>query len=109
MDDEGYLYYHGRYDDLYKKNGFRISSIEVEKAATSISGVDMAALVPYTKHYGDVLFISGRNSESEVKEQLKRQLETHKIPNHVIKIGKFPLNENGKVDKKRLEAMYDHE
>ncbi|BFO16841.1 hypothetical protein SHKM778_32290 [Streptomyces sp. KM77-8] len=46
LDAEGYLYFEGRRDDMFKRRGIRMSTLEIEAAALDVPGVRAAAAVP---------------------------------------------------------------
>lgn len=43
LDADGYLYFEGRRDDMFKRKGLRMSTLEIEGAAMDIPGVRAAA------------------------------------------------------------------
>ncbi|MEZ5840845.1 MAG: AMP-binding protein [Hyphomicrobiales bacterium] len=45
MDADGYLYFHGRGDDIYKQRGYRVSATEIEAAALDVQGIEVAAVL----------------------------------------------------------------
>ncbi|MBK6015417.1 class I adenylate-forming enzyme family protein [Streptomyces sp. MBT53] len=101
MDEDGYLYFHGREDDIYKSRGFRVSALEVEAAALDVPGVEGAALVvPGADR--PVLYTVGAPDPSEVMAGLRERLDDHKLPVRVQTVPRLPLTSNGKVDKKTL-------
>ncbi len=104
MDEDGYIYFHGRADDIFKHNGFRVSSLEIEKAANDIPLVTGSAIV-IPRTYGDplVLFITGtERDEAKITEELAKRIEPFKMPDRIIFIDTFPLTANGKTDKEKL-------
>ena len=57
MDSDGYIYFYGRNDDLYKNQGFRVSAFEVEIATCEIAGVKEAALIVPDKYDSSILYV----------------------------------------------------
>ena len=104
-DEEGYLYFSGRRDDVYKSRGFRVSAVEVEVAALDIPGVAEAALVPPLDGRGPRLFVSGGVGRAEVVAGLHERLEPHKVPDEVAVLDAMPLTSNGKIDKRTLGGL----
>lgn len=43
LDGDGYLYFEGRRDDMFKRKGIRMSTVEIEAAALDVPGVRAAA------------------------------------------------------------------
>jgi amino acid adenylation domain-containing protein len=105
LDDDGYLYFAGRRDDLYKSRGFRVSCTEVEAAACRLPGVDAAAVVPPGPGRPEpTLFVVGKLEGQELLEELRAELEPYKVPPRCVRLEELPLTGNGKVDRKALAA-----
>lgn len=105
LDEDGFLYFHGRLDDVFKKRGFRVSALEVEAAAMRLAGVREAALVVTAANGGDsdaVLAFAGNAAPEAVRDGLRDLLEDHKQPDRVVACASLPRNTNGKVDKRVL-------
>jgi len=106
LDDDGYLYFVGRRDDLYKERGFRVSATEVEAAANRIPGVEAAALLPPGREREEALLVAvTRLAPHEVLELLRTQLEEFKVPRRCLVVAAIPLTGNGKVDRACLARM----
>ncbi|PFX72059.1 AMP-dependent synthetase [Bacillus cereus] len=104
IDIEGYLYFEGRKDDLYKQKGFRISAVEIEEVVESLIGIEKAVLLPPDNDVEkSFLFVVGDVEISAIKEYIRENLEAYKMPTHIIKIKKMPINSNGKIDKLKLK------
>jgi amino acid adenylation domain-containing protein len=104
MDSDGYLYFHGRSDDIYKQGGYRVSAQEVEAAACDIPGVRQAALLPPEDDSGAMLFVVGDLSVDEIFDGVKLRLEDYKLPAQIVVVDDLPLTSNGKMDKKQLKS-----
>ena len=109
MDEEGYLYFEGRADDIYKQGGYRMSAVEIEEAACTIDGVQQAALIAPDRETGAILFITGNVSRETVFDELRSKIEDYKLPPQIAVLEEFPLTPNGKTDKQRLKALYCRE
>ncbi len=107
LDEDGYLYFVGREDDIYKERGYRVSSIEVEMAALSIPKVELAALLKPTEDHGSLLIVSGTISPTDVLKALSSRLVDYKVPSECKVLDVLPLNANGKLDKKALKKMFN--
>jgi acyl-CoA synthetase (AMP-forming)/AMP-acid ligase II len=106
LDEDGFLYFSGRRDDIYKSHGFRVSAIEVEAAAIRIPGVRAAAvLAPNAQRPEPVLFAVTDLTRSELHQLLMEQIEHYKVPRHCRVLDALPLNPNGKVDKTALAEL----
>jgi len=110
VDPDGYLYFLGRRDDVYKQQGFRVSAVEVEAAARRVPGVETAAVLPPDADRAEaVLFVTGDADPQRVQRQLRDELEDFKIPQRCLARPELPVNANGKTDKKVLLAMLQEE
>jgi acyl-CoA synthetase (AMP-forming)/AMP-acid ligase II len=106
LDEDGYLHFLGRRDDIYKQCGFRVSSIEVEAAARRVDGVAAAAVLPPTAQCPvAALVVTGPVEADKVVRALSDELESFKVPGECVVVPELPSNANGKVDKKALAAM----
>lgn len=108
QDDEGYLYFSGRRDDLYKERGFRLSATEVEAAATRVDGVTSAAVLPPEGKRTALLAVVADITADDVREHMRDHIEPFKIPRRCVRLDALPTNGNGKVDRKKLAALIEH-
>ncbi|GAB3887355.1 class I adenylate-forming enzyme family protein [Kibdelosporangium lantanae] len=107
LDADGYLYFLGRDDDVYKQHGFRVSTVEVEAAALGIPRVEMAAALPGRDGRDARLAVCGAITVPELTAALRTRLEPHKVPPECRVVERLPLGVNGKVDKRALAAEWD--
>jgi acyl-CoA synthetase (AMP-forming)/AMP-acid ligase II len=107
LDAEGRIYFLGREDDVYKQNGFRVSTIEVEAAALDIPGVHLAAVLPPADGRAARLFVTGPISAGTLIAELGARLEPAKLPGEFHVIDAIPLTVAGKVDKRALHGARD--
>ncbi|MEU9375352.1 class I adenylate-forming enzyme family protein [Streptomyces sp. NPDC048255] len=105
MDEDGYIYFLGRDDDVYKRKGFRVSTMEIEQAALDISGVDQAAALSPVGDGPAHLFVSGEVNVPEILAGLRDRLEPHKIPEVCEVLETLPLTPHGKIDKAALGSL----
>ncbi len=100
----------GRIDSQVKIRGVRIELGEVESALTTHPAVAQAVVTVAAGPAGDrelTGYLSlrpkaGAVSDEDLRAHLARTLPSAMIPAHLITVGEFPLNNNGKVDKKAL-------
>lgn len=111
MDEEGYLYFLGRKDDMIKSKGERISPKEIENILCSIDGVAEAAVIGVPddvlgqaiKAY--IVKLNGQYIDSNTILQFcSENMETFMVPKYVEFLNELPKSPNGKVDKKILKA-----
>ncbi len=109
---EGNYYYCGRTDYQLKVDGYRIEAGEIEHHARSLAGVRNVALVGQADANGRVklhLFLEASDIVHETlrmtcRTHLAGKLPTYMLPHQIHVIDSFPLNQNGKVDRKMLIA-----
>ena len=113
MDEEGYLYFVGREDDMIKTSGFRVSPTEVEEEAYASGLVrDAVALgVPHERlGQGVVLVVTpgdGCAADSDrLMDALKRRLPRFMLPLRIEWREAMPRNPNGKYDRASLRGDF---
>lgn len=104
---DGTIEYLGRKDDQVKIRGFRIELGEIEYALCSHPSVHECVVVSVQgindEKYLTAYFVGDLTVEVEdIKLYLKEKLPAYMLPSFMIRLGKLPLNKNGKVDKKLL-------
>ncbi len=110
MDEEGFLYFVGRKDDMIKTKGERVSPKEVENALHSLEGVAEAAVIPLPDEIlGQAIkaFIVPKQGytlgEKELMIHCKKNLEDFAIPKYFEFRESLPKNASGKIDKLTLK------
>jgi len=98
----------GRADDQLKISGQRIEPGEIEKILETYRGINKAVVV-VRKLRGDLRLCGYYTSTSEkdissdmLRHYLKKKLPIYMIPNYFMRIEKFPLTSNGKIERKLL-------
>jgi amino acid adenylation domain-containing protein len=106
IDDDDDFMYSGRKDYQIKIHGYRIELSEIEHFARELSGctqvaaiakrnsVDILAIHLFLENYADDLL--------KFKNLLKTKLPFYMMPEAIQNLAKFPLNVNGKIDRKSL-------
>jgi acyl-CoA ligase (AMP-forming) (exosortase A-associated) len=110
MDEEGFLYFIGRRDEMIKTSGYRVSPTEVEEViyATELVGEAAAVGIPHpVLGQAIVLIVTPRPGASLDTEALmaacKLQLPGFMLPSRIdLREGSLPRNPNGKIDRKSL-------
>jgi acyl-CoA synthetase (AMP-forming)/AMP-acid ligase II len=105
LDDDGYLYFVGRRDSIFKRNGTRTSASEIEIAALDVPGVERAVVLPPNQHRDAVLVVVGTRPPQEVLRELQSRLEPAKVLHTCHRLDTLPLTANGKVDRERVAAL----
>ncbi len=101
-DEHGNLIFLGRKDSQVKIRGFRIELFEIEHALGQHPLVDNAIVIEDDgKLYAHLLTGSPTSAEA-IRTYLADILPPHMIPHHVFLWQDFPLNNHGKIDRKKL-------
>ncbi|MFG2723422.1 AMP-binding protein [Streptomyces sp. NPDC048416] len=107
LDEDGYLYFQGRRDDMFKRKGIRMSTVEIEAAAMDIPGVRQAAVLPPSDRHDLALFVESELAPHVILRELARRLEQQKVPAICRVLSAFPLTLHGKNEKKQLAQLLD--
>ncbi|MGH3019766.1 MAG: class I adenylate-forming enzyme family protein, partial [Gaiellaceae bacterium] len=109
VDDEGFLYFVGRTDDIIKTRGEKVSPIEVENALFDIEGVKEAAVAGVPDDVlGEairafvVLDDGAELDEQAVIASCRTRLESFMVPREVVFLDALPTTATGKVRRKSL-------
>jgi benzoate-CoA ligase len=114
-DSDGYYWYEGRSDDVFKVKGLWVSPIEVEDVLLAHPEVLEAAVIPGVDRDGMTIVVayvvskSGEASQSfieRVKAHASEQLPNYKCPAEIRLIDQLPRTATGKIQRFRLREMY---
>ena len=101
-DENGNLYYSGRKDFQIKHMGHRIELGEIEQAIGNLDGIDRVNVIFDKDGNNIVAFYKGTTDKREIKKSLRKTLPVFMIPNKFAMVEEFPINKNGKTDRKKL-------
>ena len=107
MDNNGFYFFMGRADDMYKVGGEQVYPQEIESAMENVQGVQQACVVMLedeVKGFKPYAFVSGLANIDIIKAALLNTLPRFKIPREIWRIDSMPLHGVGKIDKKLLTA-----
>ncbi|MGH8315104.1 MAG: AMP-binding enzyme, partial [Steroidobacterales bacterium] len=115
-DEDGFLYFVGRRDEMIKTSGYRVSPTEVEEVlyATGLVTDAVAVGVPDTALGQAIVVVAaaapGGTPDSErLIGECKRLLPLYMVPSAVVWRDTLPRNPNGKFDRPRLATeMREH-
>jgi amino acid adenylation domain-containing protein len=104
------LVYLGRLDNQVKILGHRVELGEVEAAVREASGIPAVVAVGWPPSdsgaAGIEVFVEADQVDAQaLLGQLKSKLPAYMVPSGIHPIKRFPLNPNGKYDRKALTAM----
>jgi acyl-CoA ligase (AMP-forming) (exosortase A-associated) len=109
MDDDGFLYFVGRADEMIKTSGYRVSPTEIEEVVYETGLVrDAVALGVEDRRVGQQIALvvspsNGRRLEPEtLLAELRKQLPMYMVPKQVIVQPELPRSPNGKFDRNSL-------
>src|SRR6266550_2013460 len=107
------LVYLGRLDNQIKVLGHRIELGEVEAAVRQISGLEGVVALgwPTTESGADGIEVFLETDTFDTKalvNQLKGKLPVYMLPRNVLLLRRFPLNANGKYDRKALQLILEN-
>jgi acetyl-CoA synthetase len=119
LDQDGYLWYQGRADDMFKAAGYRIGPAEIENCLVKHPAVANAAVVPkpdiergnLVKAY--VVLTAGLPRSAEDDERLIVELQNHvrgklahyEYPKEIEFIAELPMTTTGKVQRRVLRLI----
>jgi acyl-CoA synthetase (AMP-forming)/AMP-acid ligase II len=106
LDDDGFMFYHGRSDDMFKVSGATVYPSEVEQALRTIDGVENAFVTEVSGAVGAVV-ISGATVD-DLGAAARKRLSAFKVPTVWLLVDSdddIPRGTTGKVDARKLHAM----
>ncbi len=111
FDEDGDIMYVGRIDFQAKIQGFRVELSEIEHYATEFFGIEPLSLcVAFTNKMGNTeigLAIQGTEFDTApVIDYIKEKLPLYEVPTKIMFFNPFPLNINGKLDRKKIAEEF---
>ncbi|PIR92825.1 acetate--CoA ligase [Candidatus Falkowbacteria bacterium CG10_big_fil_rev_8_21_14_0_10_43_10] len=114
MDEDGYIWFLGRKDDIIKTSGERVGPAEVESALIEHPAViDAGVIGKPDKLRGEIIkafvvldqkFNPSDKLIEELQQYVKKHLAGHAYPREVEFINKIPKNKSGKIVRRILKA-----
>lgn len=104
---DGNLEFMGRNDFQIKLRGYRIETGEIEYQLKQYSGINDALVVVHGDNENDralvAYYVTNEDITSEkLMTYLRAQLPEYMVPKIYVSLLEFPLNDNGKIDRKML-------
>jgi acyl-CoA synthetase (AMP-forming)/AMP-acid ligase II len=106
LDDDGFMFYHGRSDDMFKVSGATVYPSEVEDALRTIDGVGGAFVTDVDGAVGAVVI--SRLAVEELRGAARERLSAFKVPAVWLTVDSddtVPRKATGKVDFPALRKM----
>ena len=113
-DQEGFIYFVGRRDEMIKTSGYRVSPTEVEEAIYAMNLVgEVAAFGISHAQLGQAIVVvaaeplSAGVTADMIRSECQKRLPTYMVPQHIeISSSALPRNPNGKIDRKTLATEH---
>ena len=109
IDQDGYVHFHGRADDVIKSFGYRLSPVEIESAIESHPSVAEAAVVGLAIDDQKTLVTAcivpttpNSLSTTDLEAHATRNLAEYKRPHQYHFVEALPRTRNGKVQRKTI-------
>ncbi|MBT8371932.1 MAG: AMP-binding protein, partial [Deltaproteobacteria bacterium] len=114
-DGDGYLWFHGRTDDVITSAGYRIGPAEIEDCLMKHPAVSMVAVVgspddvrteivkAFVVPKAEVL--PGPEVAEDIKAFVKVRLAAHEYPREVEFVSELPMTATGKIMRKELKKI----
>ena len=117
---DGNLLYVNRADWLMKIHGQRVEPGEIESAMRETPGVIDAVAKAFEQEDGSMLLCGFYTSsvpldKEEIRASMSRKLPHYMVPSVLVRLERFPVNTNGKIDRKAIpcpdltEQLQDYE
>ncbi len=114
LDARGFLFFHGRCDDMFKVSGATVYPGEVERALRTLAGVRAAFVTnvpgPVDNRVAAAVVCDGPATVEELRAAAKAVLSAFKVPTVWMVLDDedcVPRGGSGKVDTARLRALFD--
>jgi acyl-CoA synthetase (AMP-forming)/AMP-acid ligase II len=111
LDEDGFLFYHGRSDDMFKVSGATVYPSEVERALRTIDGVDYAVVTNVAGGSGErvgAAVVCRTLTAEQLRARARSVLSAFKVPTVWLLLDSdddVPRGGTGKVDVRRLREM----
>ena len=112
MDDDGYLWYQGRADDMFKVASYRVGPSEIENCIVKHPAVANAAVIPVPDETrGNVVkafvvlaagHIPSPALADDIQQHVRKFLAPYEYPKEIEFIDELPMTTTGKLQRKVL-------
>lgn len=110
MDEDGYLYFVGRSDEIIKSRGEKVAPKEVENALMDIPGVREAAVIGVPDELlGEAVkaFVVAEQGstlgEKQLQKECQKRLESFMVPKSIAIVASLPRTDTAKLNKRALQ------
>ncbi len=115
MDEDGYLWYQGRSDDMFKVAGYRVGPSEIENCLVKHAAVANAAVIPKPDRERGALvkafvvlapgFEASQALVVQLQEHVRGKLAPYEYPKEIEFIDTLPMTTTGKVQRRVLRLQ----
>ena len=115
MDDDGYLWFVGRKDDLITSSGYRIGPAEIEDCIMKHPAVSMVAVIgrpdPVRTQIVKAFIVLGEGHQpsaetaEEIQQFVKQRLAAHEYPREIEFLTSLPMTATGKIMRRELKQQ----
>jgi amino acid adenylation domain-containing protein len=110
----GPMTYLGRIDNQIKIQGYRVELGEIEAVLRQVSGADAAVALGWPRTAsganGVVAFVGAPHADAEaIRAAARARLPAYMQPSRVVLVASFPLNANGKIDRRALALSLEED
>jgi acetyl-CoA synthetase len=115
MDEDGYLWYQGRSDDVIKSAGYRIGPAEIESCLVKHPAVANAAVIGKPDAARGAIvkafvvlqpgYAASQKLVEEIQAHVRGRLAPYEYPREVEFIDALPMTTTGKVQRKELRKL----
>lgn len=111
-DEEGFLYFISRRDEMIKTSGYRVSPTEVEEVLIDLQGVSNAVVFGREMETGDQIIVAvletdlAEDDKKEIIKECRKRLPAYMVPGEINFEKAFKKTANGKVDRSGIKKHW---
>ncbi len=115
LDEDGYFWYQGRADDVFKSGGYRIGPAEIENCLLKHAAVANAAVIGVPdEDRGAVVkafivlqpgFVAGDTLVAELQAHVRKTLAPYETPKAIEFVEALPMTTTGKIQRRLLRQQ----
>ena len=115
QDEDGYLWFHGRTDDVITSSGYRIGPTEIEDCLLKSEAVQLAAVIGVPDEERTEIikafvvpaegFVADDALGEALKQLVRDNLAKHEVPRLIEFVTSLPLTTTGKIMRRTLREL----
>ena len=117
MDEDGYIRFIGRNDDVIISAGYRIGPGEIEDCLLGHEAVQMTAVIGVPDDLRNEVvkayiilndgYIPSDALRQDIQNHVKLKLAAHEYPRHIAFVEEFPMTTTGKIMRRTLRQWHE--